>query len=387
MDKKINNLLKLCLGIHNKENGKKLYDKYINEINAVTPLEVFKVQNSQLELGLLPGELLSTVDKLINLFYKSLESYSWKRPIENSFLFFLMEENTGLEKVLNNIKVLLIKVDFDNNREEIFNYVKLIELYNEHLLKLENILFPYMEKKDDVFKGLKIMWSLHDRTRKELKELISAFENNDDGVTINIILGSLFFKLFGLIQKQELLLFPLATEYLSENDFESMLIQSFDYEFPYIEKPEKPSKSLVDYNFNNDLSNLIKTETGNLLPSQAIMLINTLPVDVTLVDENNKVVFFSRPKERIFPRSAAVIGLDVRNCHPHESIHIVEEIVESFRKGEKELESFWIQMKGMFILIQYFALRSETGEYKGILEVSQEISKIRSLTGEKRLLD
>lgn len=95
-----------------------------------------------------------------------------------------------------------------------------------------------------------------------------------------------------------------------------------------------------------------------------------MPVDITYVDEHDKVRYFSTPKKRIFPRSPAVIGRDVKNCHPPESVHIVEKIVESFKSGEKEKAEFWIQFKGQFILIQYFALKDKTGNYKGVIEVA-----------------
>ena len=120
---------------------------------------------------------------------------------------------------------------------------------------------------------------------------------------------------------------------------------------------------------------------------QALLVFNALPVEITYVDENDTVQYFNRGKDRIFPRSPAVVGRKVQNCHPPESVHIVNEIVETFRSGKKEKAEFWIQMKGKFVLISYFALRNQNGEYKGVLEVSQDVTAIRALEGEKRLLD
>jgi len=117
------------------------------------------------------------------------------------------------------------------------------------------------------------------------------------------------------------------------------------------------------------------------------LLFNHLPVDITFVDENDKVAYFSAPKKRIFPRTKTIIGRDVHNCHPPESVHVVEKIVDSFRNGKKDVANFWIDMKGIKVLIQYFAIRDEHGNYKGVTEVSQEISEIQNLQGEKRLLD
>lgn len=131
----------------------------------------------------------------------------------------------------------------------------------------------------------------------------------------------------------------------------------------------------------------IDMETGSLIPEQLKLMLYHLPVDVTFVDEHNIVRYFSTPKKRIFPRTKAIIGRDVRNCHPHESVHVVEKIVESFRTGKKDDADFWIKMKGKYILIQYFAILSNEGIFKGTLEVSMEISGIQAIKGEKRLLD
>ena len=144
-------------------------------------------------------------------------------------------------------------------------------------------------------------------------------------------------------------------------------------------------KKLLYVDNEHLITGLIKTETGTLTFEQMELMMNHLPVDITFVDAFDKVAYFSNPKERIFPRSVAVIGRDVRNCHPSESVERVVNILEEFKAGISDTQSFWIQMKGLFILIQYFAVRNDSGKYLGTLEVSQEISNIRSLEGEKRL--
>ena len=127
--------------------------------------------------------------------------------------------------------------------------------------------------------------------------------------------------------------------------------------------------------------------TGHLSLEEIKTMINTLPLDITYVDENDRVRFFSNPEDRFFPRSKAIIGRTVQNCHPPESVDTVEKILESFKSGEKDKARFWIQMKGKFVLIEYYALRDQAGNYKGTLEVSQDITELRELEGEQRLLD
>lgn len=391
MDNKIKNLIAFSQGIYNKENGKELYNKYLDDIQQVTPQDVFLVEYEQLQLGLTPRELLSVVDKLINVFYHTLKEYSWERPLAGSFLYYMMEENKGLLKRLDDFKVIIKRQDYKTDFQLIKKSLEDISTYNNHLLKLENIVFPYMEKRMERFEGLKIMWSLHDDVTTSLKSLIQSLGDGiEDVKSFNVEIGSLFFVLHGLVQKQELILFPSATEVLDPEELAAMHIQSFDYEFVFIEQPAKPDiriHEILGVKENDLGEKKIHMETGVLSFEQIENMINVMPVDITFVDANDKVAFFSRPVDRIFPRSVAIIGRDVRNCHPPESVHIVEKILADFKSGQRTSESFWLKMRGLFLLIQYFVVRNNNGDYLGTLEVSQEISEIRSLEGEKRLLD
>lgn len=399
MEEKIRKLVEYCQGLYRGENGKDLYLRYLGEIQSITPMELVLVEYEQLKMGMTPKALLTVVDKLINVFYKSLSSYAWKRPDPDTFIWDLMQENSGLRAYLDEFKEKIKNNDLDSLVPELYEFVKKTKTYNAHLLKIENILFPYMERKAERFDGLKIMWSLHDELRGLWKTMAMQLEApgekaNIDFDELNINLGRLYFLLYGLAQKQELILFPTATELLTDMELAAMREQSVEYAFPFIVTPEI---KLTGINAGgaeqlsgldpNRLKELFVTSTGHMDMEQLEILLNLLPVDMTLVDENDKVAFFSRPKDRIFPRSVAIIGRDVRNCHPPESVHVVEDILASFKRGEKDEAAFWIQMRGMFIHIQYFAMRNAAGEYRGTLEVSQEISGLRALEGERRLLE
>jgi DUF438 domain-containing protein len=132
---------------------------------------------------------------------------------------------------------------------------------------------------------------------------------------------------------------------------------------------------------------LLTLDTGALSLQEVNWLLTNLPVDVTYVDQEDVVRFFSQTKDRIFPRSPAIIGRKVQKCHPPASVHRVQRILDNFRAGRRDVAEFWIQMEGRFIHIRYFAIRDERGEYQGTLEVSQDITSIRALEGERRLLD
>jgi DUF438 domain-containing protein len=125
---------------------------------------------------------------------------------------------------------------------------------------------------------------------------------------------------------------------------------------------------------------------GRLSPEQIDLLLKTLPVDITFVDENERVLYYSDTKDRLFPRSPAIIGRAVQNCHPPKSIHVVNDIVTAFKNKTKDVAEFWIQSGGKFILIRYFPVYDAGGRYRGVIEVSQEISRLKTLEGEKRLM-
>jgi len=390
MDKKIANLIAYCQGIYKKENGIALYEKYLKEINTVTPQEVFLVMNEQLKMGVPVQEILVFLDKIIKTFQTSMETYVWTRPKQNSFLYYLRQENEALLEILQTFKRVIKSQNMALIKKTLPAFLDKVNRYNDHYLKLENILFPYMEKKKPQFEGLKIMWALHDGIRQDLKETTLLLEDeNVSEKLINVKLGNLYFKLYGVVQKQELILFPTATEIFNDDEFNQMHRQSFDFEFANIGRPKIPHFSFKDLKKKRKINSefMFKTETGSLNFEQLELMLGAIPVDMTYVDENDKVTFFSRPKERLFTRSAAIIGRDVRNCHPPSTVHVVEKIIASFKDGTKDHETFWIQIKDKFVLIQYFAMRNKEDAYKGTLEVSQEISEIKSLEGEKRLLD
>jgi hypothetical protein len=389
MEKRLENLIAFSQGVFRRENGRALYEKYLEDIKTVTPSDLMLVQHEQLKQGLTPREMAGFVDKLMNVFHEPLSTYPWEKPGEDTFIGLLMAENRGLKEILEAFKAVIKEGDHDRNRERIKNFIDEIEIYNEHLLKLENILFPMMEKKMERFKGLAILWVVHDESRDLIKSLKDQVRRRKmDHGDLGRLLGALYFKLFGLIEKQELVLFPAAMDHLTEEEHEGMHLQSFEYGFAYIEAPDKPRGpgDREDLTFD-PLSGLFQSETGHFDLQQLMGIFQHLPVDLTLVDENDKVAYFSKPKERIFPRSKAVIGRDVRMCHPPDSVHMVEKIMAAFKKGDRDRASFWSEMSGLFLFIQYHALRDKEGRYRGTLEVTQEISDLRALEGERRLLD
>jgi PAS domain S-box-containing protein len=308
-----------------------------------------------------------------------------------------MEENREMDKRMKSFRANIKKVFGEKEpkaglikkRDEI--RAELLDLleYEKHCVKKENILFPYIEKYFPDYRCVSVMWSMHDDARESIKTLLENLDRDEPLINVfNMNIGKLYYSVLPVIFREEYILYPIAARAIKKKDWDEMLLQSREEGFSFIEPPQiSDVKQGNETEAGSKKSDLIDLGTGVLSAGEIIRIFNHLPVDITFVDENDEVKYFSTPKDRIFGRSKAIIGRKVQNCHPHESVHIVNEIVDSFKSGRKDVESFWISFKDKFLLIQYFAVRDEQGSYKGVIEVSQDVSDIRKLQGEKRLLD
>jgi hypothetical protein len=383
------NLQAYCRGMVEGKNGKVLYEKYGDDTDAVTAIETMQLLDYLLQHY--PFEAVkTTVGKLINTFYKSLKQQTWEKPAENHFLSYLMLENRGVEKIISEMRVV-VKALFSRSVNDekklamqLLRHINDLKLYELHYIKKENILFPFIESTFPEYRCRQLMWSFHDDFRKTLRsieELLKRDPLRKD--LLNKELGRLFFVVLPVIFREEQIVYPVAYRAFPESAWQEMLVQAHETGWCYINPPRKSEVNKTDKSIASGLTDL---DTRALKREQIIQLFENLPVDITFVDEEDTVRYFSGGTHRIFPRSNAIIGRKVQNCHPPESVHIVNQIVEAFRNGSKDEANFWINMKGKFIYIRYIALRSSTGEYKGTIEVSQDVTDIRSLEGERRLL-
>lgn len=380
----VTGLLAFSKGMMDGEDGSKLIKQYQYALDNITPIDMIEMEKRQLDSGITPEIIKKHIEKVMNVIYENLRKFQWEKPSEGNPLYYFMQENRKLEDLLAQIKLAIISKDYN----QVVNLFLIIKAINKHYIRKENILFPYLEKTWANYHPLKVMWSLHDDIRSKLKELWQLLKKEDDFTPeINKLIGDLFFLFYGMIMKEELVIFPVAMQTVDERSWSEMQTQSAELGYAFIAAPSI-SNLTNNHNIAKNLSDIFwKVETGELQASQLELLLNTLPLDITFVDENDEVRYFSRPNERFFPRSPAIIGRKVHNCHPPESVHIVENIIASFRDGSKDEAKFWLNIKGKFLLIRYYAMRNEDGIYRGVLEVGQDITEIRKLEGEMRLLD
>jgi len=357
-------------------------------ISTVVPSDFITLFDEVVKQGYPMEDIKVLTNKLLNIFYVSLKEFKQIEPKPDSFLGILAQNNHEMELLLNKIrpvfKELVKEPDSSQLQKRLIELFLHLQVFVKHYSIKENILFPQIEKMWPDYRCLKIMWSFHDDIRRNLKIIIKQLEEKYIDIKVfNRCVGDLFFNMLAIKFREERILFPYILSTIGEEQLEKMNQEGLSMGFPYIQ-PSSGIKLEETARMEDGLFNL---GTGVLSIEQIKLIFNHLPVDITFVDENNKVCYFSTPPKRIFPRTIAIIGRAVSNCHPPESVHVVEKIVDSFRSGEKDQADFWIKMGGEYILIQYFAVRDAMKNYKGVIEVSQEISSIKALEGEKRLLD
>jgi len=392
----INGLFEYSLGIIRGEKGTELFGKYESVLSKVYPEDVFIVVNKLVASGE-DMELLKTgINKVLNILYTTINEKDTPVFPTDHFLELMVRENTEMDKRLKDIKPLnraFNKLTHPEELKEVYDDLKVrltdIQNFQVHYIRKENILFPVVERLREDHKCLSMMWSFHDDIRRILKDLIYLLEETvPDKKALNSLLGDIFFRIYAIRFREEKILFPVIYSQISVNEWNEMQMQSAEIGYAWIKMPENDR---VNSGFHHKRSRMEDTMvdlgTGKIRAGQLMMLFNHLPVDITYIDENDRVVFYSDPPHRIFPRSKSVIGRTVQNCHPPESVSIVNKLLDAFRSGHKHKESFWIKMKERVILIEYYALRDEEGTYNGTIEVSQDVTGIKSLKGEKRLLD
>lgn len=332
----------------------------------------------------------SGISKLLNVLRRSLDAFPYTEPNEDSFFGVCLKNNAEVLERLNLVRPYIHEINKKEFSKEVKD--KLIELWRgvqevaDYYLIKENILFPLIEERLPDYKCVAVMWSIHDDIRrdiKRIKDLLAA--ESCDLKDVNKLTGDIFYNIHAISFREERLLYPFIEQHIPANEVEALWNESVESGFPYYNPEMRDEKEAMKA---ENRSGLIDLDTGLMTPEQILMVFNHLPVDITYVDENDKVVFFSTPKDRIFHRTKAVIGRDVHNCHPKESVHVVEQIVDAFKSKREDSASFWISMRnGKRVLIQYFAVRDAEGEYRGVIEVSQEISEIQKLEGDRRILD
>ena len=400
--------------INNSDHRKQILKELILELHAGTEPEIVKERIQKLLKQIPYGEVVDVEQQLINeglpveevtrlcdihssvlegaIDLKSLKFIPKGHPVDT-----FKRENREIEKLVkeirNKISHLDETIDFNRQKNELNSLFNLLYDVDKHYKRKEFLLFPFLENYG-ITGPPKVMWAKDDEIRELIKSTIKSISNSENIEDIKSIIPFLINptlkQVEDMIIKEESILLPMSSDRLTELEWYKIYNESMDYGYciiaPDIEwRPKIDLSKEIEENLQN--SNEIRLDSGRLSVEELQNILNTLPFDLTFVDKNDKVKYFTEGSERIFARSRAVLQRDVRMCHPPSSVHIVDKIIEDFKNGKEDRAPFWIQLHGKFIHIEYFAVRNKNGEYLGTLEVSQDLTKLRSLEGEQRLLN
>lgn len=362
-------------------------------------------------------EILDKMDDLLNLFDGVLVRAQNEYP-ENHPLWVYLEEINAVEKVALEADELLKQEKFIKNPW--LGIFDSLAQWRTHLSRKQNQLYPMLEE-HGFDRPTRIMWTFDDGVRDAISASYALLREDKYEEFLASVPETLA-KLRDLNSKELEVLLPTSFKLLSDEEFVRMSKNDHEIGYAIINPPglyvvpgindsaaqlnanNSGQNGAVSNEFLNDLAGLLSkyvgpvggapvgkdavldVATGKLTLEQINLLFRHLPVDLSYVDENELVKFYSDTPHRIFPRSANVIGREVKNCHPAKSVHVVEEIVEKFRSGEQSQAEFWINKPGLFIYVIYTAVRDENGKFRGVLEMMQDCTHIRELEGSRTLL-
>jgi uncharacterized protein len=394
-------LKELILKLHEGENPSEIRQELVSTLQHIPYGEVVEVEQELIKAGLPETEVLRLCDIHGEVLEGHIDLSGSKEIPEGHPIDVLIKENRELLKVIDKAQTLLGVIQHLSDAEFPKYRLQIQACFNDlmdvdkHYKRKEYLVFPYLEK-NDITGPPKVMWGKHDEIRDQLKgciEILRTEELNRDDLldAMNILFIPVLKSLSDMTKKEEEILFPMSMDTLTTEDWWHIHKQTLEFGFtlydPQVEwKPEGMPVGTYENKSVLNENGLIQLPSGSFDAAEIMAIMNTVPFDMTFVDKHDKVKYFTQGKERIFARSRSIINRDVRLCHPPGSVHIIEKILDDFKSGKASHAPFWIQMHGKFVHIEYFALRDENGEYLGTLEVSQDLTTLRSIEGEKRIL-
>ncbi|BCJ93310.1 hypothetical protein acsn021_08790 [Anaerocolumna cellulosilytica] len=384
-------LKEIISGLHEGKSVEEVKGLFEEAFNGVAASEISEAEGALIAEGLPITEIQKLCDVHAAVFKGSIEEIH--QPEDQSLIpghpaNTLKRENRALEKIIDKqLEPYLQDLSSKESLVAVKEGIDRLSKVDIHYIRKENLFFPYLEKYG-ITAPPKVMWGVDDEIRQQIKgvkELLSKDAATDE---LRQEIKAVIERVKEMIFKEENILLPMLLETLTQDEWK--LIAKESDEIGYLVEtvpvwnPAAQAKAAVLEEAKE--TGVITMPTGLLHSEELIHMLNALPFDITFVDKEDVVKYFSQGEERIFPRTKTVIGRNVSNCHPPASVHIVEQIVEDFKSGKKDHEDFWIKMMDKYILIRYYAVRNEKKEYLGVLEVTQNIKPIQEITGEKRLV-
>ena len=392
-------LKELVKRLHQGESAEQIKEKFKEAFKDVTAPEIARIEEELVKEGMPPEEIRKFCDIHIALFRESLDKEKSIAPPGHP-IHILMEEHKILLKFAEELKDIAKEIrgtkdssSYSEKMRKLGHTAEHLKESESHYLREENVLFPYLEK-HGITQPPAMMWTEHDQIRGVKKNIYKLIDTHDKmsfqdfAYQLEKAAISLAEMLSNHFYKENNILFPTALKVIVQDEFKDIRDQFDDLGYccftPEPARIATEKKEIPAHKPKGE--GMVTFETGTLSNEQIETIFNTLPVELTFVDKNDIVRYFSQPKDKIFLRTKAVLGTKVQQCHPHKSVHLVNQILEDFKSGNRDAAEFWLTLEGKLIHIRYFAVRSKKGEYVGCLEVTQNITDIKKIEGEKRLL-
>ncbi len=408
-EEQINKMLEIKLKVFNKELTPEEARVLVNNTFERISAEEFAYGEQHLyEAGITDEIMAKGMDDILDVFRDVLVTNQLNLPKGHPIQTYA-DEAFAIERLLLLMEQKL-KGKFIKN-EWLELYSKLSQI-NTHFSRKQHQLFSALEHKG-FDRPSKIMWTFDDRVRDAIKDAYELLEADKDELFIKAQ-PNVIYLVRDILQKESDILYPTSLKLLTDEEFAEMRRSDDEIGYCLIENPPlfKGADPLTDHKSdvksNNDSGDLLNdlrevlekhglrnsvadgseldVSTGRLTLEQINLIFKHMQVDLSYVDENDIVKFYTDTKHRVFPRSAGVIGRMVQNCHPRESVATVEAIINAFKNGEQDFAEFWLDKGNKFIYIVYNAVRDEHGNFRGVLEMMQDATHIRSLKGSQKLL-
>jgi DUF438 domain-containing protein len=370
------------------------FGRLLRDVSAV---EIAQMEQELIDEGLPAEDIKALCDVHVAVFQQSLDAQEVPEMTPGHPVHTFKYENFAAGEVLTLLEAAVRDLPSENGWTRAQMHLEQLAELDKTYRRKENLLFPYLER-HGVSGPSSVMWGIHDDIRAQFKTLRRAIDERDQ-TQVAEVLPSMAEAIRRMFYKEENILYPTALRVLSDAEWVAIRDQSDEIGYCLIRpgdqwQPAVAATSVADVAGAETAAPAVLAagaqlplDTGTLTPEQVNLVLKHLPIDVTFIDETDSVRYYSQGPDRIFDRTPAIIGRSVQNCHPPQSVHVVNELLEAFRSGERSSAEFWIQMAGKFVLIRYYAVRDEEGRYRGTIEVTQDIAPLRALEGERRLLD
>jgi len=386
-------LKQLITDLHRGAEVEDIQARFLALVGDVSAVEIAQIEQQLISEGLPAEDVQAMCDVHVAVFEKGLQTPEHPELTPGHPVHTFKYENFALAEMLLLIEETIKQLPSDQAVAALRSYVEQMMKFDRIYLRKENLLFPFLEK-TGVSGPTAVMWGIHDEIRQQARAFQAAVQAGD-AAAIAATFARMAENMRSMMYKEENILYPTALKVLSDAEWLAIRDQSDEIGYCLIRpgdqwQPDVPESERVAATVRpaTNYAEGIALEVGTLTLRQLTRLFRHLPVDLTFVDETDSVRFYSESiLGRIFTRTPSVIGRKVQNCHPPASVHVVNAILEGFRAGTRDSAEFWITLNDKFVHIRYFAVRDSDGTYMGALEMVQDVTGIRALEGQKRLLD